>query len=69
MIDYKDEAALDVTETAKLIGVTPSALRKWKFLGAGPAYFKAGHLVRYRRDAVLRWIQENTVQPDITKVR
>jgi hypothetical protein len=64
MSDSKNEAALDVTAAARLIGVTPSALRKWKFLGAGPAYYKAGHLVRYQRDAVLRWIEANTVQPD-----
>jgi hypothetical protein len=69
MSDYKDETALDVIEAAKLIGVTPSALRKWKFLGAGPAYFRAGHLIRYQRDAVPRWIQENTVNPDRPKVR
>jgi hypothetical protein len=63
MSDHKDEAALDVTAAARLIGVTPSALRKWKYLGQGPAWYRAGHLVRYQRDAVLRWIEANTVQP------
>ena len=68
-MSHKHEAALDVTAAAKLIGVTPSALRKWKYLGEGPAYYKAGHLIRYQRDAVLRWIQKNTIEPDGTKVR
>ena len=63
MSNHKDHAALDVIEAAKLIGVTPSALRKWKYLGEGPAYYRAGHLVRYQRDAVLRWIEAKTVQP------
>jgi helix-turn-helix protein len=58
------EAALDITAAAKLLAVTPSALRKWKELRQGPTYFKAGRLVRYRRDDLLRWIMENTVQPD-----
>ena len=58
------QAALDTTAAAKLLGVTPSALRKWKELRQGPTYFKAGRLVRYRRDDLLAWIFRNTVQAD-----
>jgi len=58
------QAALDVQAAAKLLGVTPSALRKWKELRQGPAYYRASRLVRYRRDDLLAWIAENTVQPD-----
>ena len=62
------QAALDVTAAAKLIGVTPSALRRWKLLRQGPPYFMAGRLLRYQREAVLRWISQQTVEPDHTKV-
>jgi hypothetical protein len=61
--DYDDQAALDIHGAAALIGVTASALRKWKAEGAGPAFFKAGNALRYQRDAVLRWVKQNTVTP------
>jgi Helix-turn-helix domain len=65
---YHDQVALDIQGAARLIGVTAGALRKWKSQGEGPAFYKAGHALRYQRDAVLRWIEQNTVVPDRTKV-
>jgi excisionase family DNA binding protein len=59
---------LTIDEAARLIGVTASALRKWKSQGEGPAFYKAGHALRYQRDAVLRWIEQHTVEPDRPKV-
>jgi hypothetical protein len=61
--NYDDQTALDINEAAQLIGVTASCLRKWKALGEGPAYFKAGHALRYQRGAILRWIARQTVDP------
>ena len=49
MTESHNQGALDIAEAAKLLGVTPFALRKWKALGKDPAYFKAGRLVRYDR--------------------
>ena len=67
MSQDQTQAALDVTAAAKLLGVTPSCLRRWKSLGQGPAYFYAGRLVRYERDAIFTWIAEQTVKPDCKK--
>ncbi len=62
------EAALDINEAAKMIGVTPSALRRWKLQHEGPPYFLAGRCVRYEPAALREWIQERTVRPARTKV-
>jgi hypothetical protein len=62
--DHDDQAALDINAAAKLIGVTTSALRKWKSDNDGPPYYKAGHALRYQREAVLRWIADHTVEPE-----
>ena len=62
------QTVLDVDDAAKMIGVTPSALRRWKALGEGPAYFQAGRLVRYERKAILAWIAKKTVEPSEQQV-
>ena len=54
-------AVLNINEAAQLLNVTPSALRLWKRLGRGPAYFLAGKLIRYERAALLAWIKQQTV--------
>jgi hypothetical protein len=66
--DHEDQAALDINAAARLIGVSASALRKWKSSAEGPPYYKAGHALRYQRDAVLRWIDDHTIDPDHSTV-
>jgi len=61
MTRLENDAALDIEAAAELIGVTPSALRKWQVAGKGPDYYYAGRLVRYRREAVLEWIARHTI--------
>ena len=48
-------------EAAKVLGVSPSALRAWRQRGCGPRWFRAGRLCRYRLDWLLNWIEENAV--------
>jgi hypothetical protein len=60
-------AVLDVIEAAELIGVTPHALRRWKSQGQGPAFFMAGRLIRYERQAIVDWIKSQTIKSDRRK--
>ena len=46
---------LNVTEVAQLIGVQPSTIYQWTHLGFIP-HVKVGKLVRFKPDAVMKWI-------------
>jgi len=48
---------LNVTEVAQLIGVKPSTIYQWTHQGFIP-YVKVGKLVRFKPDAVMKWIDE-----------
>ena len=58
---------LNIVQAAELLGITPSALRLWKSQGKGPAYFMAGRLIRYEKEAVLAWIKSQTIEPNRKK--
>lgn len=44
--------------TAEYIDREPGTLRWWRHIGAGPASFRLGRRVVYRKTDVDRWIQE-----------
>jgi excisionase family DNA binding protein len=48
---------LTPTELAQELSVPESTLTYWRHTRQGPAFFKAGRLVRYRRSAVDEWIE------------
>ena len=39
---------LNEATAAKLLHLQPPTLRRWRFTGKGPAYFKVGGAVRYQ---------------------
>ena len=47
---------LTIVEAAAYIGCSPASLRAWKAQSRGPRYFRAGRLVRYRREDLDEWI-------------
>ncbi|MFG6458732.1 helix-turn-helix transcriptional regulator [Roseateles sp. BYS96W] len=51
---------IDEAELASWLKCKPAALRKWRLLGKGPQFKKAGHLVRYRRGDVQAWLDAST---------
>ncbi len=51
---------LDQTQAAQYLGVKPSTLERWRFVGAGPKFCKVGRLVRYRRAALEAYLNERT---------
>jgi predicted DNA-binding transcriptional regulator AlpA len=53
-------ALLTGSETAPLIGIQPKTLETWRWRGFGPPFIKIGHLVRYRKEDVLAWLEAQT---------
>ena len=46
-------------ETARRLGVSSQALRRWRSIGAGPPWLRIGfRLVRYDLGALRRWVEE-----------
>jgi hypothetical protein len=51
-----DTALFTPTETSIYINVARDLLRAWRWRGCGPAYVGHGHLIRYRKAALDRFI-------------
>jgi excisionase family DNA binding protein len=47
---------LTITEAADLLRAPVATLRYWRHLGTGPASFRLGRRVLYRRDDLARWV-------------
>ena len=47
---------LTITEAAELLRAPVATLRYWRHLGTGPASFRLGRRVLYRRDDLSAWI-------------
>ena len=47
---------LTITEAADLLRASVATLRYWRHLGTGPASFRLGRRVLYRRDDLHAWI-------------
>lgn len=45
-------------QVAELLQVETALLRRWRYERRGPASFKVGKYVRYRRADLLAWIEE-----------
>ena len=53
--DHQPEL-LTITEAADLLRAPVATLRYWRHLGTGPASFRLGRRVLYRRDDLHTWI-------------
>lgn len=49
---------MDTSAVSAFTGVDPATLRYWRHADTGPASFKLGRRVVYRRSEVERWIAE-----------
>ena len=48
---------LTITEVATLLRAPVATLRYWRHLGTGPASFRLGRRVLYRREDLNAWIE------------
>ena len=51
------ERLMTLTELSELLGVPMSTLYAWRYRGEGPAGYRIGRHVRYRRSVVEAWIE------------
>ena len=49
---------LNETQVSEMLQVSLACLRRWRLIGKGPEYKKVGPLVRYRPDAISRWVEK-----------
>jgi excisionase family DNA binding protein len=57
--DHCETELLTITEAADLLRAPVATLRYWRHLGTGPASFRLGRRVLYRRDDLHAWIDEH----------
>jgi len=55
---HGDADLLTITEAAELLRAPVATLRYWRHLGTGPAGFRLGRRVLYRRDDLERWVSD-----------
>ncbi len=58
------EPLVTSTKTARVLGITPATLRKWRWRGVGPAFIKLsddpGGRVMYSPATIREWIEAHT---------
>ena len=52
-----EDSRISVPECSALTGISVETLRYWRAVDEGPASFKLGRRVFYRRSEVERWIE------------
>lgn len=57
MVDRRPEL-MTLEEVADELRVSRKTLLNWRAQGFGPMGFRVGRAVRYRRDAVAKWLNE-----------
>ena len=51
------ERLMTLTDLSELLGVPVATLYAWRYRGEGPAGYRIGRHVRYRRAVVEAWIE------------
>lgn len=55
---YDPDQMLTEHQVADMVCQSVRTIQKWRVTGYGPAFFKIGRSVRYRRREVGQWIEE-----------
>jgi len=61
MISDQNNKLIEAKDVAEILNVKLTTVYTWALEGYLPA-FKLGKLVRFRRDEVLAWIEDNKVE-------
>lgn len=55
-------AVMRVNEAADYLGLSVSALNKWRVTGKGPKFVKMGRVVAYRISDLHEWLEKQAIQ-------
>ena len=53
---------LSITDLSEMLGISVHTLYRWRYKGDGPVGYRVGRYVRYRREAVEAWLQQQADQ-------
>lgn len=57
---HEPDGLLTTAEVARLLGVSPATLERWRAAGRGPRYFRYGRTVRYRYADLEAFVRTHT---------
>lgn len=60
---YPNDELLTMKEAAAVVRVPLATLRYWRYLGTGPRGFRVGRSVRYWRNEVHSWLDQQSNRP------
>jgi excisionase family DNA binding protein len=49
---------MSLTDVSEMLGIPVHTLYRWRYKGHGPAGYRVGRHVRYRREAVEAWLEQ-----------
>ena len=49
---------MSLTDVSEMLGIPVHTLYRWRYKGDGPAGYRVGRHVRYRREAVDAWLEQ-----------
>jgi excisionase family DNA binding protein len=64
---HANDELLTMKEVADVVRVPVATLRYWRHLGSGPRSFRVGRSVRYWRTEVLRWLEQQSNDPQASR--
>ena len=53
---------MSLTEVSEMLGIPLHTLYRWRYKGDGPVGYRVGRHVRYRREAVEAWLEQQVDQ-------
>ena len=62
-LPHADDELMTLKEVATLVRVPEATLRYWRHLRTGPRGFRIGRSVRYWRNDVVHWLEEQSRHP------
>ena len=62
-LPHADDELMTLKEVATLVRVPEATLRYWRHLHTGPRGFRIGRSVRYWRNDVIHWLEEQSRHP------
>ena len=62
-LPHADDELMTLKEVATLVRVPEATLRYWRHLRTGPRGFRIGRSVRYWRNDVMHWLEEQSRHP------